>query len=707
MVGARKCMHCREWLKPAQEEKSEEKAEKKQNTLEDLFKKNHQISRIKEIGEGGMAKVFRGYQEKLGRFVAIKILLPVHQSNEEYIDRFHSEARRLAAMSHPNIIPVYDEGMINNVHFILMQYVHGQNLHQIIEAKGQLPITWTLRSVIQVAGALGYVHNQGLVHRDVKSHNIMFSKDRRIILMDFGIVHDITGEGKTKTGTVLGTPEYMSPEQARGEKVDHRSDIYSLGVVMYQCMTGRMPFQSDNVLSTIHQIINERPVNPRSLRKEMPWKIENIIFKCLAKDPGRRYQTTDELINALKTGEEERVVEELDVDMGPTPVPTPRPRQRSRKSARSTDSRIKKVLTAIVINVAVVLAIVVFYIVKQQKADYIDNMVGVAEKLLQEGKIFEAVNLADLVIQEKGYDVRFEGIREAAFTECKKNGDKAFAGGRFAEARQIYQDALTISESPEVTEQIVRCDNELNAQDEIQRKEAERQVWASIHRQKKQADAQKEIQRLNDLNACLPYFHPNAQEMVRQLCYEPDEVLVHDDFSSNANGWRLENVHGGHHVGIQNGRINVYGEDPNSSIWSQISCLHSACIIHYKFMFISETNTAGAGIAFRGDSKCKHYFILYRDNKIRYDFGCYNLNGSGSNWESIKSNRTSVNINFSKENLVDVVLVNTRAFFYVNGVFVTEVENLRNTEGEYLGFVVSRHGCKYIFDDLVVISLIQ
>ncbi|MGH7595619.1 MAG: protein kinase domain-containing protein [bacterium] len=269
---------------------------------------------IEEIGRGGMGVVYKAIQKNLNRPVALKVLPQhlIHQ--EEFLKRFHGEAQKAAQLNHPNIVIVYDEGEEHGVHFIAMEYIDGQNLKDIVVTSGPLPIATMLRWTKPMVDALGYAHKKGMIHRDIKSANILISKEGRPVLTDFGIARiaedsQITRSAEasqlTRPGTILGTLQYMSPEQVQGKTVDGRSDIYSLGVVMYQCLTGELPFRSDTDWSAMHKIAAELPTPPRGLRTDIPKAVEAIVLRCMAKNPLDRYQNCDELLAALEEVEAE------------------------------------------------------------------------------------------------------------------------------------------------------------------------------------------------------------------------------------------------------------------------------------------------------------------------------------------------------------------------------------------------------------------
>ena len=194
------------------------------------------------IGKGGMASVYRARQLSMDRTIALKVIHQNLNHDEEFLNRFHKEARLSGSLSHPNIIAVYDVGQSGPVHYIAMEYLEGEDLHHLIHTHGCPSIARSLEVISAMAKALDYAHQKRVIHRDVKSSNVFLTRDGRILLTDFGIAKGLSDMGLTQAGEVLGTPEYMSPEQAMGRELDARSDLYSLGVVLYECLTGRVPF---------------------------------------------------------------------------------------------------------------------------------------------------------------------------------------------------------------------------------------------------------------------------------------------------------------------------------------------------------------------------------------------------------------------------------------------------------------------------------
>ncbi len=254
---------------------------------------------LSEIGRGGMAIVYRAVQKGLERTVALKVLPQQLAYDKELLDRFHREARALAGLKHPSIVPVFDEGFENGIHYFAMEYLEGTSLSALIREKGRLTPREILPVISQVADALDHIHAHGFVHRDVKSSNIFINRQGVPILMDFGVAHSASEEQLTARGMILGTPEFMSPEQAGGKDVDGRSDLYSLGVVLYHGLTGAFPHTGETPLMTLHKIVTE-PYTPIRQLCQIPEWLEHAVSRCLEKDPGKRVQTGKVLIQLLK-----------------------------------------------------------------------------------------------------------------------------------------------------------------------------------------------------------------------------------------------------------------------------------------------------------------------------------------------------------------------------------------------------------------------
>jgi serine/threonine protein kinase len=254
---------------------------------------------LKVLGQGGMSVVYKAIQKNLDRTVALKILPPQYLHDKEFLERFHREARAAARISHQNIVAMIDEGIENGIHYIAMEYLEGTDLHEMVKQKGALKPDELTKLIIPIIHALGYAHIKGFIHRDVKSGNIFITNSGRPVLTDFGIAHETSGKQLTESGTILGTPEFMSPEQADGKEIDARTDIYSLGVVMYHALTGNFPYTSGNPLTTIYKIIHES-YKPLSSHTKVPRWLESTINGCLEKNPTSRIQSAEELARLLE-----------------------------------------------------------------------------------------------------------------------------------------------------------------------------------------------------------------------------------------------------------------------------------------------------------------------------------------------------------------------------------------------------------------------
>lgn len=273
---------------------------------------------IEKIGNGGMATVYKATDKVLKRNVAVKILRDEFTTDDEFIKRFEVEAQSAARLTHPNIVSIYDVGVDGNLYYIVMELIQGKTLKEIIvKEKGPLPWKWSINVSIQIASALEMAHRNNIIHRDIKPHNIIITEDGVAKVTDFGIAKAVSNSTITAFGTTIGSVHYFSPEHARGDFTDAKSDLYSLGVVMYEMVTGRVPFDADTPVSVALKHMQEEPVEPIELNPNLPIAVNKIIMRALQKDTTLRYQTASEMLVDLKKSlkdPEGDFVEELEYD---------------------------------------------------------------------------------------------------------------------------------------------------------------------------------------------------------------------------------------------------------------------------------------------------------------------------------------------------------------------------------------------------------
>jgi eukaryotic-like serine/threonine-protein kinase len=252
------------------------------------------------VGSGGMSSVYRAHDRLLDRKVALKVLHQQYTGDAEHVGRFRHEARAVATLSHPNIVTVIDRGEHDGRQFIVLEYVDGENLKQLIR-RGPVPVATAVELAIQISQGLAFAHQQGLVHRDVKPQNVLLNGDGRAKVTDFGIARSLDVQhGMTQTGTVLGTSDYIAPEQAQGQRVDEHTDIYSLGVVLYELLTGEVPFPGENFVAVAMRHINEPPPAIRDRRPDVSPRLEAAVQKAMAKDARDRFPTMSGLRRELE-----------------------------------------------------------------------------------------------------------------------------------------------------------------------------------------------------------------------------------------------------------------------------------------------------------------------------------------------------------------------------------------------------------------------
>jgi len=253
----------------------------------------------KLVGSGGMSNVFRAHDRLLERTVALKILHEQFTRDDDYVERFRREARSVAQLAHPNIVTVIDRGEQDGRQYIVFEFVEGENLKDLV-AHGALPVRDALGLILQVGYALAFAHDRGLVHRDVKPQNVLLNEDGQAKVTDFGIARSLDMQGVTQTGTVLGTSDYIAPEQARGQKVDPKTDMYSLGVVLYELLTGEVPFHGDNFVAVAMRHVHEPAPSVLDRRPDCPVRLDLAIQRAMAKDPADRFDSMRNFVAELE-----------------------------------------------------------------------------------------------------------------------------------------------------------------------------------------------------------------------------------------------------------------------------------------------------------------------------------------------------------------------------------------------------------------------
>ena len=367
----------------------------------------------KELGAGGMAKVYLAVDTKLDRPVAVKVLSPAFAENSRITKRFIKEAKTAAQLQHSNIVSIFDVGKQGTMNYFAMEYLQ-ENLKDRIKQTGGIKPREALVIIRDVARALAYAHKKGFVHRDIKPDNIMFRKDGAVVLVDFGIVKAVNEKTKlTRTGISVGTPQYMSPEQIKARKVDGRSDIYSLGIVLYELITGKVPYQADDLVRLALQHTGDPvPKLPEKLKDFQP-----LIEKMLAKNPHERVRNAEGLI---------RLIDALDYKF----------KEKTTKIQQAPSTRRKKAPLVIFLIIIIALAIGAGYLVLEKKRQ-------------QELTAWEDARSKDTIVSYQVFLEKYPTGRyqtQALFNLAKKYFDR----GNYKEALEILEEAKRIKETPEI-----------------------------------------------------------------------------------------------------------------------------------------------------------------------------------------------------------------------------------------------------------------
>jgi len=255
---------------------------------------------ISQLGGGGMAIVYKATDTLLHRLVTVKMLRPEYTSDEEFVSRFRKEAQAVAKLSHPNVVSVYDVGQEGETHYIVMEYVEGRNLKQIIKEKVKLPLTQAVEIARQICEGLQHAHENGIIHRDIKPHNILVTENGKVKVTDFGIAQMMSSVTVTSSETIVGSVHYFSPEQAKGGTMGAKSDIYSVGVVLYEMVTGKVPFEGETPIAVALKHIKDEPIPPSRLNRQVMPELERIILRAMEKDATMRYRTAGDMARDLR-----------------------------------------------------------------------------------------------------------------------------------------------------------------------------------------------------------------------------------------------------------------------------------------------------------------------------------------------------------------------------------------------------------------------
>ena len=312
---------------------------------------------VEKIGDGGTAFVFKGLDTILNRHVTVKVLRPEYAGDQDFVRRFRREAQAAAGLSHPNIVSVYDVGHENGIHYIVMEYVQGRSLKALIEETGRLNVYTAAEYAAHIALALSHAHKHGIIHRDVKPHNILISDDGRVKVTDFGIAQAVTASTLTYSGEILGSVHYFSPEQARGGATDEKSDIYSLGIVLYEMLTGRLPYSGESPVSIAVKHLQEPFPDPEEINPQIPRALCRIVRKAVEKDPQNRFQTAREMAAALNEWLHENKAE-FSTIVRPSMHKTEK--QTNLRSPKTKKRRLKPVYLAGVLALIIVLIILAY-----------------------------------------------------------------------------------------------------------------------------------------------------------------------------------------------------------------------------------------------------------------------------------------------------------------------------------------------------------
>jgi beta-lactam-binding protein with PASTA domain/predicted Ser/Thr protein kinase len=343
---------------------------------------------LRRLGSGGMADVYCAEDQQLGRRVALKLLYRRLAEDQQFVERFRREASSAAGLQHPNVVGIFDRGEWDGTYYIAMEFIPGRTLKDVIRERGPAPPEAAVDIVLQILRAARYAHQRGIVHRDIKPHNVLIDEDGRVKVTDFGIARAGASD-MTETGSVMGTAQYLSPEQAQGRPVDARSDLYSIGIVLYELLTGRVPFDADSPVTVALKQVSEAPVPPSELNPAIPPALESVVLRAMEKDPARRFANADEFIDALLS----RKVEEL-----PPPPPPVGPVE---EIVEEEDRRARRWWLWLLILLALAAIAFGLYSLLRPEQVEVPNVIG------------RNSATASQILQNRGFEVRQNTIQSA------------------------------------------------------------------------------------------------------------------------------------------------------------------------------------------------------------------------------------------------------------------------------------------------------
>ncbi len=392
---------------------------------------------VEKIGDGGTAFVYKGMDNLLNRHVTVKVLRPEYVSDQDFVRRFRREAQAAASLSHPNIVSIYDVGYEDGIHYIVMEYIQGRSLKEMITAEERLPVRLAVEYALHIAQALEHAHKHGIIHRDVKPHNILISDDGRVKVTDFGIAQAVTASTITyNNGSLLGSVHYFSPEQARGGLTDEKSDLYSLGIVLFEMLTGRLPYQGESPVSIALKHLQEPFPRAQELNPEIPDAVSRIIARAVAKEPAERFSSAREMAAELTAWLQGREGRSSTIE--PAPITGS---GSAGQSKHKTTKRSSKRRTAVIAGAVLLLALFVFAAIRLVQVFYVPEV----EVPAVEG---ETLQNATNLLEEAGLKVRLaDQIPSETVPAGHVIRQDPAAGKKVKKGREID---LTISTGPEL-----------------------------------------------------------------------------------------------------------------------------------------------------------------------------------------------------------------------------------------------------------------